>query len=127
MPTGFDVETGSALTPRLLQFVDRFWDHLKDLRPDGSNPVPVTGKHLCEWAKNDWGVDLEGPDVRAMVNYLRRNKKPIASLSDGYFVAVNLPELGSTILHMRERMAAINKACEGMQAYFTDGSQRTFL
>jgi hypothetical protein len=112
MPTGFDgIESGAALPQRLVNLTDWLISVLqKQIRG-----VPLTGKEICSKCRMEKKFDLEGPDVRAMVNYLRRRSKPIGSVSDGYFWAIEKQELDSTILHLRERVAGISSALRGLE------------
>lgn len=116
MPAGFDVESGAALSDRLAAVVFDFKDWIRDERADGhvTPGAPATSFFICEvWAKRD--VRLEGPDIRAMVNYLRRRGFPIASNAHGYFWARTWDELAHTREHLRQRRDAIDAVLEGLE------------
>jgi hypothetical protein len=107
MPTGFYVETGSDLSLKLQGLVGWLEEYLKS-----KNGRPVTGEEICH-ARAD--IRLSGPDIRAMVNYLRRQSKPIGSEANGYFWATEPGQLDATILHLRERLSAIQAALHGLE------------
>lgn len=117
MPTGFDVETGSNLSPRLAMIVNKVAEYLKSRRDQGAitpeHPTPATA--MAEWIHRHLIVKVNDTDIRAMVNYLRRNKKPVASVAGGYFWAVNHRELEPTMKHMAERINGIQAAYEGLR------------
>lgn len=120
MPTGFDVETGSALSPRLQPIAHKLASFLQATRARGDvtpdKPMPswkIRERSLAS------GYKLAGSDICAMVNYLRRNGYPIASTKYGYFWANSIGELETTIKHMAERIASMQDAVEGMKQRFT--------
>lgn len=126
MPTGFDgIESGAALSQRLIYLTPWVVELLKR-QPEGK---ALTGKEICSLAKSEKRIDIEGPDVRAMVNYLRRRENPIGSENDGYFWATQWHHLDSTILHLKERVAGISSALRGLEmakAKLTKGQQDLF-
>ncbi len=111
MPTGFDVESGAELSKKLLYLVP--W--LERTLRKHQTINPVTAKDLCVRCKSDNNIDIEGPDVRAMVNFFRRNENPVGSMADGYFWATERQQLDSTILHLRERISGISSALHGLE------------
>ena len=112
MPTGFEgIESGAALPNRLINLTDWLIEVLKKQAAG----TAITGKDICHLARAERKTDIEGPDVRAMVNYLRRREEPVGSVSDGYFYATQRQELDSTILHLKERMAGIGSALRGLE------------
>ncbi|RTL20746.1 MAG: hypothetical protein EKK55_17325 [Rhodocyclaceae bacterium] len=122
MPTGFDVETGSNLSQKLAEIAPRLAEYLKRCRIAGkvTPDSPVTAADLCDVinSREDAGAKVQGPDIRAMVNYLRRSKAPIGSGANGYFWATDIKELGPTIVHMMERRDAIQSAITGLESSF---------
>jgi len=115
MPAGFDVETGSALSPKLAGFVEKLGEWLKARRDRDDVPMEIGAAGIIEYAKGYHHLDFKDSDVRAMVNYLRRNKKPIASSAAGYFWAVNHQELRPTLEHMHQRISAMAQAADGLK------------
>ena len=53
--------------------------------------------------------------LRQHINLLRRQCKPIASESKGYFYATEAKDLEPTIQHLCNRRAAIDAAIEGLR------------
>lgn len=128
MPTGFDVHSGSTLSEKLIPVAERLADFLMRSREAGAiTPErPKTAAQLVEIGA-DAGIKLECPTIRAMVNYLRIHRRPIASTGSGYFWAKSPAELGPTIIHMMERISAIQNAVSGLERAFThDGQSELF-
>lgn len=115
MPAGFDVETGTALSAKLQGFVDKLGDWLKARRDRDDVPREIGAAGIIEYARQFHHVDLKDSDVRAMVNHLRRSRKPIASSAAGYFWAVNHQELRPTLEHMYQRISAMAQAADGLK------------
>ena len=72
-------------------------------------------------------TDLKGPEIRAEVNRLRTAGTPIASDSNGYYIATTQEELTATIRNLQSRRNAMERAIEGlMDAKFnlTYGGER---
>jgi hypothetical protein len=124
MPTGFDVETGSNLSKKLLSLAPVLLKYLateREQRARGpENPLlsPEIETHFLTYNQK-----LIGSEIRAMVNYLRRNKSPIGSNAGGYFLAVSRQELDFTVNHLQERISAINSAVQGLIHSFDDKDQ----
>lgn len=117
MPTGFDVESGANLSNKLLAIVDRMGAWLQRKRNEGESTPdkPTPAAAIISYCRDYLHAELESPDVRAMVNYLRRNKKPIGSSAGGYFWAVNHNELRPTLEHMYQRINAMAQAADGLK------------
>ena len=58
-----------------------------------------------------------------MVNFLRRNRKPIGSGSTGYFWAVNRAELGRSKRQLEDRINALRAAVDGLDRAFDAGDE----
>lgn len=58
------------------------------------------------------------PQLRAIVNTLRKEGYPIGSGQDGYFYARSYRELLPTIDHLNGRVSAINEALGGLERAF---------
>lgn len=115
MPTGFDIETGSDLSEKLVGIVLEFKDDLKNARhiQQITPENPISSFQLCAMYA-ERGHKIESPDIRAMVNYLRRNGCPIGSNSYGYFWALAWDELATTREHLGQRRDAISAVLEGL-------------
>ncbi len=111
MPQGFNVETGFDLSKRLLSLVTSLRKILENARRDAARGPgnPMSAGELCDRI----GVSADA-DIRAMVNFLRRNKYPIGSNASGYFWAINHMELEFTRQHLRERIRGIQSALDGI-------------
>jgi len=59
--------------------------------------------------------DMKGKELRNLVNVLRRDGIPICSDGNGYFYAKDEQEIRTTIKHMKNRIAGINAAINGLQ------------
>lgn len=130
MPTGFDVPSGGNLPERLIPVAHRLADYLQRARAAGSiTPAnPKTAADLVAGiGANVKGVKVDGPSIRAMVNFLRVHKTPIASTGNGYFWANTTKELNQTILHMMERISAIQAAIAGLERSIPPTGQRELL
>lgn len=127
MPIGFNVETGSSLSNRLLRIVPVVLTKLKNGREAKTiTPErPISAQALCAWINDIRGEKIESSHIRAIINYLRRNKESIASEAEGYFYAVEHSELNLTLQHLKQRAAAINSAINGLEHSFDneDGQQ----
>lgn len=124
MPTGFRVETGSALSQKLLPLAPRLSAMLKRMRDSGAaTPLrPITAGRIKEHMAAA-GFRMHNSEICAMVNHLRRAGNPIASNGDGYFWANTRDELEPTIQHMRERIASMSDALGGMTRRFYSGQR----
>ena len=112
MPTGFNVESGAFLSQKLTHVAGWLKNYLKTRRRITAKAS--TGKEICREYYKQKGGDIQGPDVRAMVNYLRRQANPIGSESDGYFWASKNYELDDTIQHLTARVGGITSALHGI-------------
>lgn len=124
MPSGFRVETGSALSHKLTPLAPRLASMLRRMRESGTaTPAdPITAQRIRERAASV-GFNVHNSEICAMVNHLRRTGHPIASNGDGYFWALSEEELAPTIRHMRERIAAMSDAISGMARPFYSGQR----
>lgn len=115
MPTGFNVESGADLSKRLLSIVPTLKTILENARKDANRgPLnPVSAGELCDRLAPFGNV--KDADIRAMVNCLRRNKCPIGSNANGYFMAINHIELETTRQHLYERIQGIQGALRGLE------------
>lgn len=59
--------------------------------------------------------DMKGKELRNLVNVLRLDGVPICSDGNGYFYAKDEQEIRTTIKHMRNRIAGITAAINGLQ------------
>ena len=115
MPTGFDTETGAALSPKLSGFVEKLGFWLRARRDRDEDPREIGAAGIIEYARQFHHIDLKDSDVRAMVNHLRRTKRPVASSASGYFWAVNHQELRPTLEHLYQRISAMAQAADGLK------------
>lgn len=82
----------------------------------------ITGKQIC--------IELgyrSDPEVREIVNALRRAGKPICSNNHGYWLSNKPEEIFETIHSLERRMVGIAEATEGLYHYlieegFVDGN-----
>jgi len=114
MPQGFSVETGFDLSKRLLAIVGSLKTILQNARRESERGPgnPMSAGELCD-RLGTFG-NVKDSDIRAMVNFLRRNKQPVGSNADGYFWAINHMELEFTRQHLSERIAGIQSALDGV-------------
>lgn len=75
-----------------------------------SRENPVISKKI------EMALKLSGPEVRALVRYLRRNGYAIGSNSKGYYWIKDVSELEITIRHLQERKCSIEKTINEMQS-----------
>ena len=128
MPSGFDVPSGGHLPDRLIPIAHRLAEYLRKSREAGTI-TPETPKTAGDLSSIIEGIGLraEGPEIRAMVNYLRCNRHPIASTVSGYFWATSREELNSTVMHMMDRISGIQHAVTGLEKAFPVGGQRELI
>lgn len=120
----FNNPSGSHLPQRLLKVAPVFLAKLKASRAQGliSATIGVPARRICASMEQSKGFRISDADVRAMVNYWRRNGEPVISLSNGYSYALNAEELASTIEHLEDRIKAEQAALSGLKrAFKTDG------
>ena len=72
---------------------------------------------LCE------DLDIESVQLRALVQHARRERVPISSCGDGYFLALDYGELKCTIDHMSERAGSIGFTISRLKACFPEEAQ----
>jgi len=58
---------------------------------------------------------MKGKELRNLVNVLRQDGFPICSDGNGYFYAADEQEIRTTIKHMKNRIAGISAAINGLQ------------
>lgn len=128
MPTGFDTPSGAHLPERLVPIAQRLGDYLRRCRGAGTI-TPENPKTAADLSRliGEIGHKAEGPEIRAMVNYLRMHRHPIASTARGYFWATRREELNSTLIHMMDRIAAIQHAITGLENSFPVDGQRELI
>ena len=121
MPRGFKgIESGANLSPRLANVKDLFLAGLKKARSDGRITATkgITGAKICEGLKRNRKIKLSGSDVRALVNYWRRNGQPIISINSGYSIALSNEELEPTLQHLEDRIRGEQAAVAGLRRAF---------
>jgi len=115
-----DVPSGANLPKKLAAFVWAFRDHLRSSRAKGtSSPLnPITASKMIAAYKEKRIIELTDAEVRAMVNFLRRNGEPIASGKNGYFYAESDYELEATKKYIRDKIKGERSALEGLDLAF---------
>ena len=123
MPRGFEnISSGSNLPARLLKIADRLRLDLKtarereDNRICESNPLDNTAIRAAYLKAFKW--DLSSPDIRAIVNFLRRQGTPIGSGSKGYWYCLAEDEWKTTDEHLTDRINGELAARTGVRDYF---------
>lgn len=130
MPRGFEkIETGSHLSEKLTSLVLTLKDYLIRQREHNKRGPfqPVGAQEIIRYFKSVHMKDIKDSDVRAMVNYLRRDHCPIGSNAKGYFWAKYPQELEETKGQLKDRIIAINKALEGLERAFEDKTGQQML
>jgi biotin operon repressor len=61
--------------------------------------------------------DIKGTHVREQINALRSEGHPICSSKIGYWYASNVQEVEATKQQLQSRIAGIQRALEGIDAY----------
>ena len=64
----------------------------------------------------EYAVNLQGKELRTLINTLRRSGIPIASSGSGYFYAATEQEVRATVAHMTHRIGGIAAAIRGLTA-----------
>lgn len=59
--------------------------------------------------------NMKGKELRNLVNVLRQEGVPICSDGNGYYYAKDEQEIRTTIKHMKNRIAGISAAINGLQ------------
>ncbi len=123
MPRGFpQIESGSDLPARLMKVADRLKIDLKTARERPERTVseanPISSEEIragyLKWHK--WA--MSSADLRAVVNYLRREGVPIGSGSKGYWYCLSAEEWKTTDQHLTDRIAGEVAARSGVRNYF---------
>lgn len=116
----FPTPSGSNLPVRLQKVAPIFLAKLKASRTAGliTATQGIPAKKICESLKLSKGLTVHDADIRAMVNYWRRNGEPIISLSNGYSYALKPEELQSTMEHLEDRIKAEQSALSGLKRAF---------
>lgn len=109
IPTGFD------LAPRLIMEASKVEGHLAQGLAFGTITAekPIASDPLCLAAGG-----LAGSELRAIVNYLRRRRVPIASNGHGYFMARDWRELVDTMAQLKSRISGVQAALTGLENAF---------
>ena len=77
--------------------------------------IPVGDDKQITSAELSQRLGISGAEVRKQVNTLRCKGKPIASDSQGYYIATNPSELEHTIASFNSRIHQMIKAREGLK------------
>lgn len=72
-------------------------------------------------------LGLSGPEVRAIIHYLRTEGCPIGSCSQGYFYARDMSELESTVTHLSQRRNSIDAVLNGLRQSFMENKQEALF
>ncbi len=123
MPRGFDEYDGHTVNAesRLRWLVLELMAHTNMDNPmiAGEIKKKTTWDGIWDPAKKtmvDKRKGLSGQEVRAMVNYLRREwGYPIGSGVKGYYWCRNIDALKPTIDHLKDRLSAIKGALSGLE------------
>ncbi len=136
MPRNFpDIPSGSDLPTRLMPVAMRLWKDLCRSRDEGrcSPTKGVTNAYMrqkygaiidCKKGKRT----LTSPEMRAIINYLRANGKPIGSCgNEGYFPCYTHQEWKQTSLSLQDRENAIRRARIGGDKAFEKLNQEALF
>ncbi len=135
MPRGFDEYDGHTVNAesRLRWLVLELMAHTNMDNPmiAGEIKKKTTWDGIWDPAKKtmvDKRKGLSGQEVRAMVNYLRREwGYPIGSGVKGYYWCKSKKELQPTMDHLTDRENAIGKALQGLKVAKFDVDPNTIL
>lgn len=75
--------------------------------------IPLDGKHITS-AELCTIFNCSGSDVRAAVNELRQEGKPICADDKGYYIAQTVRDLDRTIFSLNSRAQKILEATSGL-------------
>lgn len=126
MPTGYDVPSGSLLTPVEQEAAKEVLAYLQKHRRAGNigPDAPITGRKIADGFNAKFRTKpgekkLSDADIRAFINWLRAEcMEPIASSSRGYYYAHDEEEIKPTLQTLRERISAMCAAYNGMARRF---------
>lgn len=86
--------------------------------------MAIKGPRLQVYLSNNYFVEVSGPRLRKMVNFLRsRRILPVVATSRGYYVSNDQTELTRQIKSMEERAAAIKAAADGLRVFLANQPQ----
>lgn len=77
--------------------------------------IPVGNASRIKSGEISRKLGIEGSTIRALVNELRKDGVPIASDSDGYYIAEKPDELDHTIAQLNSRIHKMIQAREGLK------------
>jgi len=82
--------------------VDMVQPIINGLKAKQGKDMAITGAKICE------AMNLGGPRLRKIINYIRTNNllPGLCSTSNGYFVAQNIYEMQDYIISLRQRIKA---------------------
>lgn len=111
---GFEEHT--ELSPRARAFMEDFENVLRGY----SIEKPALSKDL------ELQFNLKGSDIRQMVQYLRRGRRPIGSSSKGYFWATERSQLSETFQHLNNRKQSLETTLNRMKEIKFSGQANLF-
>jgi hypothetical protein len=94
------------LTPRAKEKIDLIFGLVQIRTVDN----PIHSKPL------ERSMSLTGPEVRAVITFLRLQEYPIASNGKGYYYATNPTDLRETIDHLEGRAFKISQVAGALKA-----------
>jgi len=135
MPRGFDEYDGHTVNAesRLRWLVLELMAHTNPENPMLASKIKEKTTWGGKWdpakeAMTGARKGLSGQEVRAMVNYLRREwKYPIGSGVKGYFWCKSKEALQPTMDHLEDRRNAIEHALDGLKGATIDVDPNTIL
>ena len=82
--------------------VDMVQPIINGLKAKQGKDMAITGAKICE------AMNLGGPRLRKIINYIRTNNllPGLCSISNGYFVATNIYEMQDYIISLKQRIKA---------------------
>lgn len=111
------IRSGSTLDPKYIQYAKHIAERLK-LRANTNSLLSyrtVDSKRIIEHFKAQLKVNVSGSDIRAMVNYLRREGYPICASNDGYFWSNDINELSESVDALTDRITSMTAARDGLR------------
>ena len=85
------------------------------MKVDVLSLIPKGEQNRITSTEIERAANIHGSTIRNIVNNLRANFVPIASDSNGYFIAENPDELNHTIAQINSRIHKMIKAREGLK------------